>query len=52
MTQPIGVSTHSIGNITIPKQLKDILPTVEQLEIAIDAATSTLETEVSEPTES
>jgi len=37
MTQPIGVSTHKIGS-SIPEQLKGILPTVEQLEIALENA--------------
>ena len=36
MTQPIGVSTHRIGT-HIPEQLKGILPTVEQLEIELQA---------------
>lgn len=43
MTQPIGVSTHRIGGI-IPEQLKDILPTVEQLEIALESAAEVIDT--------
>jgi len=35
MTQPIDVSTPQIGSAT-PEQLKGILPTVEQLEIALE----------------
>lgn len=34
MTQPIGVSTHRIG-IELPEQLRNILPTVEQLEMEL-----------------
>lgn len=37
MTQPIGVATHRVGD-TIPEQLKGILPTVEQLEMALETA--------------
>lgn len=37
MTQPIGVSTHRIGD-AIPEQLKGILPAVEQLEMALESA--------------
>jgi predicted nuclease of restriction endonuclease-like (RecB) superfamily len=42
MTQPIGVSTHKIGG-TIPEQLKNIMPTVEQLEMALENATDEIE---------
>lgn len=42
MTQPIGVSTHKIGS-PIPDQLKGIIPTVEQLEIELEAAVSDLQ---------
>ncbi|WP_143855629.1 PDDEXK nuclease domain-containing protein [Nostoc sp. 'Peltigera membranacea cyanobiont' 232] len=42
MTQPIGVSTHQIGQ-DVPDQLKGILPTVEQLEMELDTATAELE---------
>ncbi|OLP18391.1 hypothetical protein BST81_10950 [Leptolyngbya sp. 'hensonii'] len=42
MTQPIGVSTHKIGS-TIPDQLQGIMPTVEQLELEVDAAATELE---------
>jgi predicted nuclease of restriction endonuclease-like (RecB) superfamily len=42
MTQPIGVSTHQIGQ-DVPEQLKGILPTVEQLEMELDMATAELE---------
>ncbi|MHC5763368.1 PDDEXK nuclease domain-containing protein [Nostoc sp.] len=41
MTQPIGVSTHQIGDV--PDQLKGILPTVEQLEMELDNAAAELE---------
>jgi predicted nuclease of restriction endonuclease-like (RecB) superfamily len=46
MTQPIGVSTHKIG-APIPDQLKDILPTVEQLELEL--AAEVLEKQDAEP---
>jgi hypothetical protein len=36
MTQPIGVSTHKIGT-EIPTQLQGIMPTVEQLEMELNA---------------
>jgi predicted nuclease of restriction endonuclease-like (RecB) superfamily len=42
MTQPIGVSTHQIGQ-DVPDQLKSILPTVEQLELELDTAAAELE---------
>jgi len=42
MTQPIGVSTHRIGQ-DVPEQLKGILPTVEQLEMELDTAAAELE---------
>lgn len=42
MTQPIGVSTHKIGQ-DVPEQLKGILPTVEQLEMELDTAAAELE---------
>lgn len=42
MTQPIGVSTHKIGQ-DVPDQLKGILPTVEQLEMELDTAAAELE---------
>ena len=42
MTQPIGVSTHRIGN-TIPEQLKNILPTIEQLEMELNTAAVEIE---------
>ncbi|GAA6619296.1 YhcG family protein [Scytonema sp. NUACC26] len=42
MTQPIGVSTHKIGQ-DVPEQLKNILPTVEQLEMELDTAAAELE---------
>lgn len=50
MTQPIGVSTHKIGG-QIPEQLKEILPTVEQLEMELDAALNSA-TQSAEATES
>ena len=42
MTQPIGVSTHQIGE-NIPKQLQHILPIVEQLEMELSTAVAKLE---------
>lgn len=42
MTQPIGVSTHKIGK-DLPEQLKNIMPTVEQLEMELDTAAAQLE---------
>jgi predicted nuclease of restriction endonuclease-like (RecB) superfamily len=42
MTQPIGISTHRIGN-PIPEALQGALPTPEQLEGEINAAIAALE---------
>ena len=42
MTQPIGVSTHRIAK-DVPEQLKNILPTVEQLEMELDTAAAELQ---------
>jgi predicted nuclease of restriction endonuclease-like (RecB) superfamily len=42
MTQPIGISTHRIGN-PIPEALQDALPTPEQLEGELNAAIAALE---------
>lgn len=44
MTQPLGVSTHRLGD-TIPEQLKDIIPTVERLEIALETTTADIPAE-------
>lgn len=44
MTQPIGISTHRIGtDAPIPEQLKNILSTVEQLEIELENAAGEIE---------
>jgi predicted nuclease of restriction endonuclease-like (RecB) superfamily len=43
MSQPIGVATHLIGK-ELPDSLKDVLPTVEQLEAELNNAAITLET--------
>jgi hypothetical protein len=42
MTQPIAVSTHKIGT-DIPAQLQSIMPTMEQLEVEVEAAVTTIE---------
>jgi predicted nuclease of restriction endonuclease-like (RecB) superfamily len=47
MSQPIGVATHLIGK-ELPDSLKDVLPTVEQLEAELNNAAITLETQSEE----
>jgi predicted nuclease of restriction endonuclease-like (RecB) superfamily len=42
MTQPIAVSTHKLG-IDIPAQLQSIMPTLEQLELEVEAAVAVIE---------
>jgi hypothetical protein len=37
MNQPIGISTHRIGN-PMPEAFQDSLPTPEQLEMELNAA--------------
>jgi predicted nuclease of restriction endonuclease-like (RecB) superfamily len=41
MSQPIGVATHEIGK-ELPDNLKDALPTVEQLEAELDNAAAAI----------
>jgi predicted nuclease of restriction endonuclease-like (RecB) superfamily len=43
MTQPIGVSTHKIAVADIPEQLQGIMPTIQQLELEIEAAATVIE---------
>jgi predicted nuclease of restriction endonuclease-like (RecB) superfamily len=43
MTQPIGVSTHKIAVTDIPEQLQGIMPTIQQLELEIEAAATVIE---------
>jgi predicted nuclease of restriction endonuclease-like (RecB) superfamily len=47
MSQPIGVATHLIGK-ELPDSLKDVLPTVEQLEAELNNAAITLEAQSEE----
>jgi hypothetical protein len=42
MTQPIAVSTHKLAS-DIPAQLQSIMPTVEQLELEVEAAVAVIE---------
>jgi hypothetical protein len=42
MSQPIGAATHLIGK-ELPDSLKDVLPTVEQLEAKLNTAAEALE---------
>jgi predicted nuclease of restriction endonuclease-like (RecB) superfamily len=47
MSQPIGVATHAIGQ-ELPDSLKDVLPTVEQLEAELNNAAIAIEAQAEE----
>lgn len=47
MSQPLGVATHLIGK-ELPDNLKDVLPTIEQLETELNNAASTIEAQSEE----